>query len=444
MKNYIKIFSAGEHSGGDLKARLSNRQKMAMPEVVTAVEGIMTKVQEEGDAALLAYTAKFDRVELDFERLEVTGAELDEAKTKVDAELFAALEQAAENIRAFHEKQLEQEQDMQIESTGKTLALLRRPLARVGLYVPGGTGGSTPLPSSVLMNAIPAKTAGVKELIMCTPPTADGRVNPSILVAALLAGVDRIFKVGGAQAIAAMAYGTESIPAVDKVCGPGNIYVNTAKRMVFGKIDIDMFAGPSEILIIADKYADPQFVARDLLGQAEHDALASALVLTDDEALAVAIQEEVQTLVEQAPRKDILMASLRDYGAIVVLEELSKAIDMSNEIAPEHLELCMNDELIESFLPKIKNAGAVFLGYYSPEALGDYWAGANHVLPTSGSARFFSPLNTGDFIKKMSVIRYSEAALKEEGEKIIRLAQAEGLNCHAASIAIRLGEERLP
>ncbi len=443
MENYIDLFKVDEGSSESLLERLGNRQKMLMPEVVSSVEEILAKVRLEGDAAVLAYTAKFDRAKLDASGLEVHSAELEAAKASLEPELFEALREAADNIRLFHEKQLEQEQDMYIEAPGKKLSLLRRPLARVGLYVPGGTGGSTPLPSSVLMNAIPAKAAGVEELIMCTPPASGGLVNSSILVAAKLAGVARILKVGGAQAIAAMSYGTESVPAVDKICGPGNIYVNTAKRMVFGQVDIDMFAGPSEILIVADKGANSKFVARDLLSQAEHDALASAILLTEDEGLAAAVQKEISVLVEQAPRKEILMASLRNYGAIVVLDKMHRAIEIINDMAPEHLELCLSDEWIEQLLPKIKNAGAIFLGYYSPEPLGDYWAGPNHVLPTSGSARFFSPLNTGDFIKKMSVIRYEEEALKADGKKIIRLAQAEGLDCHAAAIAIRLGEEDL-
>lgn len=442
MDKYIKIYDEGLEQGAELSKKLSNRNKMALPAVISAVESILNEVRAEGVNAVLRLTEKFDRVALTPANIEVTTAEMAAADAKIAPELRKALQEAAENIYRFHIRQLEQEQDLHIEeSVGKKLSLLRRPLKRVGIYVPGGTGGSTPLPSSVLMNAIPAKAAGVKELIMCTPPGPDGQVNPGILVAAQLAGVDRIFKAGGAQAIAALAYGAGPIPAVDKICGPGNIYVNTAKRLVFGQVDIDMFAGPSEILLVADDAANPQFVARDLLSQAEHDPLASAILLTDSRELADAVQREIEFLLPKSDRHDILAASLRDYGAIVLVNTLQDALQLSNEIAPEHLELCVSDEKIPALLALVENAGAVFLGYYSPEPLGDYWAGANHVLPTSGSARFFSPLNTGDFIKKMSLIHYNKAALQADGAQIIRLAQSEGLACHAASIAIRMEEE---
>ena len=442
MENYIEIYTHGLEQGGELNEKLSNRNKMALPTVVSAVENILSDVWTEGVSAVLRFTEKFDRVTLCEANLEVSAAEIATAEATIAPELLEALSQAAGNIYKFHKLQLEQEQDLHFEeSNGKKLSLLRRPLQRVGIYVPGGTAGTTPLPSSVLMNAIPAKAAGVKELIMCTPPGQDGKVNDTILVAAKLAGVDRIFKAGGAQAIAAMAYGAAPIPAVDKICGPGNIYVNTAKRLIFGQVDIDMFAGPSEILLVADGGANPQFVARDLLSQAEHDPLASAILLTDSRDLAAAVQCEIAYLVPRFSRREILEASLRDYGAIVLVETLQDAVKLSNKIAPEHLELCVSDSAINELLALVENAGAVFLGYYSPEPLGDYWAGANHVLPTSGSARFFSPLNTGDFIKKMSLIQYNKAALLADGAQIIRLAESESLACHAEAIAIRMNEE---
>ncbi len=442
MNNYISVYKYDDNENKELKNKLDSRNKMALPAVVKAVEDILQDVKDNACSALLRYTKHFDGAELTESSIEVTQEEISTAEQTLDPELRKALKLAAENIYLFHKKQMDQEQDLTVSgSKGRSLALLRRPLQTVGIYVPGGTGGKTPLPSSVLMNAIPAQAAGVKEIIMCTPPNAAGEVNPAILVAAKLAGVHRIFKVGGAQAIAAMAYGVYPIPQVDKICGPGNIYVNTAKRLVFGQVDIDMFAGPSEILVIADTFADPRFVARDLLSQAEHDVLASAILLTDNMQLAEAVQEEIARLVSLSSRHEILESSLKDFAAIVLVPDLMTAVELSNTIAPEHLELCVSDEQVDALLPRVTDAGAVFLGYYSPEPLGDYWAGANHVLPTSGSARFFSPLNTGDFMKKMSLIRYSQEALEEDGAHIIRLAKSEGLDCHAAAVAIRLGEE---
>lgn len=441
MSSAIKILTATAGQSDLIQNLLESRQKMAMPDVVQSVEKIMQQVREQGSGAVLEYTAAFDKVRLTSDALEVSPEGRRQAVSLLDSDLVEAMTQAARQIRSFHEKQMEQEQDLYLnQADGRRLALLRRPLQRVGLYVPGGAGGKTPLFSSVLMNAIPAKVAGVRELIMCTPPGEGGVINPAILYAAELAGVDRIFRVGGAQAIAALAYGAAPIPAVDKICGPGNIYVNTAKRMVYGQVDIDMFAGPSEILVIADAAAQAAHVACDLLSQAEHDPLASAILLTDSQELALNVQKEIELRLARAKRKSILEQSLRDYSAIVVVADLQKAVRISNQVAPEHLELCVADDKIDALLAEVEHAGAVFLGYYSPEPLGDYWAGANHVLPTSGSARFFSPLNTGDFIKKMSLIQYSEKALKEDGAKIMRLAEAEGLFCHASAIAARMGE----
>lgn len=435
------IQAKGEAARALLSEKLSARAKLALPEVVRAVERLLEDLRARGTEALIDYGARFDRVRLSPERLRVGADEIAAARAALPESLCEALDRAARQIRAFHEAQAEQEKDLFLTpGPGRSLALLRRPLACVGLYVPGGTA---PLPSSVLMNAIPAKAAGVSRLIMCTPPRVDGSVDPLILAAAELAGVDEVYRLGGAQAVGAMAYGIAPLPAVDKICGPGNIYVNTAKRMVYGQVDIDMFAGPSEILIIADAGADCRYVARDLMSQAEHDRLASAILLTDAPELAEGVRAELLRLLERAPRREIIEASLRDYGALVCVEDLAQALELSNALAPEHLELCVADERVDELLAGVVNAGAVFCGYYSPEPLGDYWAGANHVLPTSGTARFFSPLSTGDFYKKMSVVRYARAALAEDARSIVALAEAEGLHCHAASVAIRIGEEEI-
>jgi len=399
-----------------------------------AVLEILTQVKQEGDQAVLAFTEKFDRVHLT--SMKVTEAEIEQAQTAVSQEVRQALQEAAENIRTFHEKQKRQSW-MQTSDSGTILGQLIRPLRRVGIYVPGGRAA---YPSSVLMNAIPAQVAGVKEIVMVTPPDQQGNIDPGVLTAAAIAGVTEIYKVGGAQAIAALTYGTESIKAVDKIVGPGNIYVALAKREVFGFVDIDMVAGPSEIVVLADEQADPCYVAADLLSQAEHDPMASAVLVTPSSELAEQVQSEITRQLENLPRKNIAEASIRDYGAICVVEDLEEGIQVVNELAPEHLELLIAQPF--DYLGKIENAGAIFLGEYSSEPVGDYFAGPNHVLPTNGTARFSSPLNLDDFIKKSSLIAYSRTDLLRNGDKMIALAESEGLTAHAKAIEVRLTKER--
>ena len=411
--------------------QLGLRSKMQKSDVVSIVQGVLDDIKENGDEAVLKYTKKFDGADLTPDTMRVTKDEIDSAINEIEPDLLRIIKKAAENIRAFHEKQRE-EGFMMDTAKGSKIGVRVRPLATAGVYVPGGTA---PLPSTVLMDVIPASVAGVKRIVFCTPPRKDGTIAPVILAAASIAGATEIYKVGGSQAIAAMAYGTETIPRVDKICGPGNIFVNTAKRLVYGQVDIDMFAGPSEILIIADKTADAEFVAADMLSQAEHDKIASAIVLTDDRELANKVLESVDRRSDEAARKEILESSLQTYCAIIVCDDLDTAVAFSEEIAPEHLELCVEDP--EKMLDKINNAGAVFLGNYSPEPLGDYFAGPNHTLPTSGTSRFFSPLNTGDFYKKMSVINYNEESLKEVYEDVAKFADSEGLTCHAESLRTR-------
>lgn len=414
--------------------RLGLRGKMTRTDVLETTNAILEAVRREGDAAVVRFTDQFDKVRLSPDRLTVSEREISEALDQTSPELLSALRDAAANILRFHKAQVQTPIELD-DGQGARVGLLIRPLDQVGIYVPGGTA---PLPSSVLMNALPARAAGVRRVIMCTPPRPDGKIEPVILAAASLAGVDAIYKVGGAQAIAAMAFGTETIPAVDKICGPGNIYVNTAKRLVFGQCDIDLFAGPSEILIIADETANPAFIATDMLSQAEHDRLASAILVTTSDEIAEKTAREVQRRAQLMLRGEILASSLKDYAAILVVPDLSEACAFANELAPEHLELCVADP--RSLLSKIQNAGAIFLGHYSPEPLGDYFAGPNHVLPTSGTARFFSPLSTADFQKKISLIDYSQEALASVWERIALLAQAEQLTCHAESVRVRFGQ----
>jgi histidinol dehydrogenase len=365
----------------------------------------------------------------------VSEEEIDSAMASVDPALLDILNKAKVNIMAFHKAQITPEIVLD-KGNGASVAMLVRPLQTVGVYVPGGTA---PLPSSVLMNILPARAAGVPRIVMCTPPRRDGSVDPMILAAARIAGAGEIYRVGGAQAVAAMAYGTATVPVVDKICGPGNIYVNTAKRLVYGKVDIDMFAGPSEILILADFSANPSYLATDLLSQAEHDKLASAILITDSLELAQQVARQVAVRAEQMPRRDILEASLSDYCAIVVVPDLDIATEFANLLAPEHLELCVNDP--GRITPRIFCAGAIFVGNHSPEPLGDYFAGPNHVLPTSGTARFFSPLNTADFQKKTSVINYTREALQECYQDVAAFAKAEHLECHAQSMLVRFDED---
>lgn len=396
------------------------------------VKAILADVAERGDAAVLEYTARFDSAELTSETLRVTPEEIEDAYAQVDSEVLASLRLAKERIQSFHQKQLTKSW-MEPDADGSILGQLVLPMERVGVYVPGGTAS---YPSSVLMNALPAKVAGVKEIVMCAPPTTGGNINPYSIVAANEAGVTEIYKVGGAQAVAALAYGTESIGKVDLITGPGNIYVTLAKKQVFGKVQIDMLAGPSEILVVADETANPTYVAADLLSQAEHDTLASAILVTTSQKLAQAVQAEVTRQVGDLSRKEIMTASLRDYSAILVVDSLAEAIDLANAYAPEHLELVVANPF--EVLGKIKNAGAIFLGSYSPEPVGDYLAGPNHVLPTGGTARFYSPLNVDTFMKKSSVIAFSQVTLQRYGADIMRLAGVEGLDAHANAVKVRM------
>jgi histidinol dehydrogenase len=419
-------------------ARLGLREKMDLQPVIATVQDVLSEVRERGDAALLDFTSHFDHVRLEQSQLRVPEQEIQAALDAVDPAFRDILREAAGNISRFHLAQLPQDIHLATVNGGYT-GLIHRPLDCVGVYVPGGLA---PLPSSVLMNVLPARAAGVPRVIMCTPPRRDGSVDPVILAAAAIAGVDAVYRVGGAQAIAAMAYGTATIPAVDKICGPGNIYVNTAKRLVFGQCDIDLFAGPSEILVLADETASPEFVAADLLSQAEHDPLASSILLTTSEKLADAVAAEVDRRVPLLPRQSILEQSLLHFGAILIVPDLGTAIDFANVLAPEHLELCLEEAELERTISQIRHAGAIFIGHYSPEPLGDYFAGPNHVLPTSGTARFFSPLNTTDFIRKTSLIRYTKPDLAEVWDKVTRFADQEGLAAHADAVRVRFQADR--
>ena len=398
-------------------------------DIADTVAAILSDVRQNGDAALFRYSKQFDNADLTV--LEVSQEERKAALEQVDSALLEILKQAADNIRAFHEKQ--KRQDFVItEKQGVVLGQKIIPLERAGVYVPGGTAS---YPSTVLMDTIPAKIAGVGEIIMVTP-AKDGKIKPVILAAAEIAGVDRIFRVGGAQAIAALAYGTESIPKVDKIVGPGNAYVAEAKKQVFGKVSIDMIAGPSEILILADDTCDAAIVAADMLSQAEHDKMASAVLVTDSQRLADAVTEELERQIPLLPRAEIARASIDTYGKIILADSMMQAVAISNEIAPEHLEICVDDPF--AYLAEIRHAGSVFLGKHAPEALGDYFAGPNHTLPTSGTARFSSPLSVDDFIKKTEFTYYTPQELQEVGKQIVRFAEEEGLQAHGRSVSIRL------
>ena len=426
MISYIKADGKAEK---ELIAQLKARSGETSKKVTESVTEIIEAVRLEGDAALDRYTKLFDGSLP--ERLEVTKEEIEAAVNSVAPEFLTAVKNAAERIKDFHARQ-KQQSWLTTKENGVILGQRIRGLKRVGLYVPGGTAA---YPSSVLMNAIPAKIAGVEELIMVTPPMKNGGANPHILTAAYIAGVDRVFLAGGAQAVAALAYGTGRVPKVDKIVGPGNIYVATAKKLLYGVVDIDMIAGPSEILIVADDSAQPEFLAADLMSQAEHDVLASAILLTNSEKIASETVEALKRQVEDMPRKDIIKKSLKDYGAIIVCQNLSEAVDFANELAPEHLEMCVENPM--EYIGRMDNAGSVFLGNYSPEPLGDYYAGPNHVLPTGGTARFFSPLSVDSFVKKSSFIYYTESALSQDKDDVITLAEAEGLGAHANSIKVR-------
>jgi histidinol dehydrogenase len=412
---------------------LRTRQQALGEKADRAAAEIIERVKAEGDKAVLELTERFDGARLT--ALEVTAEEFDEAEAKTDPALKALLMQAAENIRAFHKHQLRTGFTL-ADRPGVVLGQMIRPLERVGLYVPGGTAS---YPSSVLMNAIPPLLAGVGERVMVSPPGRDGKIAPAILTAARIAGVSRVFKCGGAQAVAALAYGTESVPKVDKIVGPGNAYVAAAKRRVYGLVDIDMIAGPSEVLVIADDPKDAKLIVCDMLAQAEHDALAAAILITPSERLALLVRDLLERELSQMPRAEIARKSIDDNGRIVLVESLEEAVALSNIIAPEHLELCVDDPF--PLLGAVKNAGSVFLGRHAPEALGDYWAGPNHTLPTGGAARFSSPLSVDDFVKKTQFMLYDRTALAGAKDAVVRMAQAEGLYAHARSVAVRFEEE---
>ncbi|WRS28075.1 histidinol dehydrogenase [Oscillospiraceae bacterium MB08-C2-2] len=412
---------------------LLRRDEAKAANVDEPVRAILDTVRREGDQALYDYTRQFDGASLS--ALEVTPEEMDAAWEAANPDFIRILQAARDNIESYHCKQ-KQEGYIMTRGAGVILGQRVLPLARVGIYVPGGTAR---YPSTVLMNAIPAKIAGVGETVMVTPPDRDGGLPVDILAAAKVAGVDRIFKIGGAQAIAALSYGTQSVPRVDKIVGPGNLYVATAKRMVYGLVDIDMIAGPSEILVIADETANPRFVAADLLSQAEHDRLASANLITDDPDLAEAVREEIETQLSRLPREEIARSAIENYSAILLVQSIEEAVAISNRIAPEHLEICTAEPF--SLLPLVKNAGSVFLGHYVPEALGDYMAGTNHTLPTSGTARFSSPLSVEDFVKKSSFTYYDRKAFGQIGEDVAAFARREGLEAHANSVQVRLSSQ---
>lgn len=425
----IRIAKADGVSERELINQLKARSGEIDRKVTSAVTDILNNVKQNGDDAVREYTLKFDGNMPS--KFEISREEIDSSPDKCDRDFILALYKAADNIRDFHARQ-KQQSWLEPKQNGVILGQRIRGLKRVGVYVPGGTAA---YPSSVLMNVIPAKIAGVKEIVMVTPPQKDGTANPDILAAAKIAGVDRVFLMGGAQAVAALAYGTQSVPKVDKIVGPGNIFVATAKKLLYGTVDIDMIAGPSEILIVADKSANPKFLAADLMSQAEHDKMASAILLTTSEETANETAKELSRQMQTLERRDIIEQSLNDFGAIIVCNDISEAVDFANELAPEHLELAVENPM--EYIGRVDNAGSVFLGHYSPEPLGDYFAGPNHVLPTSGTARFFSPLSVDSFIKKSSFIYYTEPALSEAKDDIIKLAETEGLTAHANSIKVR-------
>ena len=424
----IKILNYNELSYDEIFARFEPTSS-----VEDIVSDIIKNVREDGDKALFDYTARFDKVQLG--ALQVSREEINEARAKIEPEFIGILQHAAKNIRKFHEVQRRQSFIIN-DADGIVMGQKIIPVDRAGLYVPGGTAA---YPSTVLMDAIPAKIAGVREVVMVTPPSVDGKVNPTILAAASVAGVDKIFKVGGAQAIAALAYGTESVPKVDKIVGPGNAFVAEAKKQVFGAVSIDMIAGPSEILVVADGKSNPRWVAADLLSQAEHDKNASAVLVTDSMALAKAVSDELEKQIPLLDRREIARASIDNNGKIIVADNLDVVIDIANEIAPEHLELCVDDPF--KWLSKIRHAGSIFMGRNCPEALGDYLAGPNHTLPTSGTAKFSSPLSVDDFVKKTQYTYYTADALKRVAEDVAYFAKKEGLTAHAKSAVIRLEDD---
>lgn len=431
----MRIVELTESTRKNVLNDLLKRSPNNYSEYEETVNEILSNVKENGDQALFEYTLKFDKFQLTPENIRVTREEIREAYAQMDSELVEVIKRSAANIRAFHEKQLRNSW-FDAKEDGTILGMKITPIGRVGVYVPGGKAA---YPSSVLMNVIPAKVAGVTDIIMTTPPGADGKVNPGTLVAADIAGVGTIYKAGGAQAIAAMAYGTQSIPKVDKITGPGNIFVALAKKAVYGYVSIDSIAGPSEILVLADETANPRYVAADLLSQAEHDELASAILITTSRELAEQVSEEVGGFVARLSRREIMEKSLENYGYILLAEDMEAAIQAANDIASEHLEILTKNPF--DTMTRIKNAGAIFLGEYSSEPLGDYYAGPNHILPTNGTAKFFSPVNVDDFLKKTSIISYSREALQAVHEDIERFAESEGLTAHANSIRVRFEEQ---
>ncbi len=427
----MRIITLNEDTKKNLLSDLLKRSPSHYGSYEAVVAEIVERVRTEGDQAVFEYTRKFDRFELNEDNIQVTREEIREAYASLDPALIEVYKRSAANIRSFHEKQLRNTW-LDTRPDGSILGQRITPIARAGVYVPGGKAA---YPSSVLMNIIPARTAGVKEIIMTTPCGSDGRVNPGTLAAADIAGADKIYKIGGAQAVAAMAFGTASVPRVDKITGPGNIFVALAKKAVYGHVSIDSVAGPSEILVLADESANPRYVAADLLSQAEHDELASAILITTSPRLAEQVSAEADAFLQTLSRKEIISKSLENYGYILVAETMSDAIDAANEIASEHLEILTKDPF--EVMTKIQNAGAIFLGEYSSEPLGDYFAGPNHILPTNGTAKFFSPLSVDDFIKKTSIISYSAEALEKVHEDIEAFAESEGLTAHANSIKVR-------
>ncbi len=427
----MKIIELSKETKQSILNDLLKRSPNNYTQYEDTVNEIIENVKANGDQAVFEYTLKFDKFTLTPENIQVTKEEIAEAYTKLDGKLIEVIKQSAENIRAFHAKQLRNSW-FDSKEDGTILGMKITAIDKVGVYVPGGKAA---YPSSVLMNVVPAKVAGVGQVIMTTPPGADGKVNPGTLVAADIAGVDVIYKVGGAQAIAALAFGTASIPKVDKITGPGNIFVALAKKAVYGYVSIDSIAGPSEILVLADESANPRYVAADLLSQAEHDELASAILITTSKELAKQVSKEVEHFVEVLSRKEIMQKSLDNYGYILLAENMAEAIDAANEIASEHLEILTKNPF--ETMTKIRNAGAIFLGEYASEPLGDYYAGPNHILPTNGTAKFFSPVNVDDFIKKTSIISYSKEALEKVHKDIELFAESEGLTAHANSIKVR-------
>ena len=431
----IKTYNYPSKSADKIIGSIINRNLEVNKTDNLEVTRIIENVKNDGDKALIEYTNRFDSSELTAETIKVTNSEIKEAVKKIDKNFIRSLNRAATQIKAFHENELCKSW-ITAKKKGRITGQLVNPVEAAGVYVPGGMGGDTPLVSSVLMGVIPARIAGVKNIAIATPPRKDGTINPHILAAAERVGVDNIYKVGSAWAIAALAYGTETIPKVNVIVGPGNIYVTIAKKIVSGTVGIDMIAGPSEILVIADSTANPDFIAADLLSQAEHDELASSILVTDSTKIAEAVNASLKKQIENLGRKEIAQKSISSYGAIIITKHIDSAMDMANMIAPEHLELQVENPF--DYLGQIKNAGAVFLGHHTPEAVGDYVAGPNHVLPTAGTARFSSALSVNRFIKKTSIIHYSKEAFLEEADDIIRLAETEGLDAHSNSVKIRL------